>query len=56
MELKHFVSEEIMKTSIVIPDTLLVRVQDFNRLHPDQPINVSGVCRQALEIKLKEVE
>jgi len=45
-----------MKTSINLPDKLVGRVQAYNRKHLDQPISVSGVCRQALEIKLQEVE
>jgi len=44
-----------MKTSINLPDDLVGRVQVYNRKHQDQPISVSGVCRQALEIKLQEV-
>lgn len=45
-----------MKTSINLPEKMVNRVQAYNRKHPDQPISVSGVCRQALEIKLQEVE
>ena len=45
-----------MKTSINLPDKLVERVQTYNRKHQDQPISVSGVARQALEIKLQEVE
>jgi len=45
-----------MKTSINLPDEMVDRVQAYNKKHPDQPISVSGVCKQALEIKLREVE
>ena len=45
-----------MKTSISLPDSLVERVTAYNRQHPDQPISVSGVSRQALEKKLLEVE
>jgi len=45
-----------MKTSISLPDALIFRVNVYNKSHPDQPISVSGVSRQALEKKLDEVE
>jgi len=45
-----------MKTSISLPDDIVIRVTAYNRHHPDQPISVSGVCKQALEKKLDEVE
>ena len=45
-----------MKTSINLPDDFVNRVHVYNSKHPDQPISVSGVCKQALEIKLQEVE
>lgn len=42
-----------MKTSITIPDNLLEQVREHNEKHPDIPINVSGVCRVALEATLE---
>jgi len=42
-----------MKTSINIPDTLLEQVRKHNEEHQDSPINVSGVCRIALEATLE---
>ncbi len=38
-----------MKTSIELPDELLNRVREFNKTHSDRPINVSAVCRIAIE-------
>ncbi len=38
-----------MKTSIELPDDLMRRIREYNKTHANRPINVSGVCRIALE-------
>jgi post-segregation antitoxin (ccd killing protein) len=43
-----------MKTSIELSDDLLTRVREFNKAHPDRPINVSAVCRLAIEKALNK--
>ena len=45
-----------MKTSISLPDSLVDRVTEYNRRHPGDKIIVSGICVEALEKKLDEVE
>ncbi len=42
-----------MKTSINLPDVLYKQVREHNEKHPDSPINVSGVCKLALEASLE---
>jgi hypothetical protein len=42
-----------MKTSINLPPELLEKVRKHNEEHQDIPINVSGVCRLALEATLE---
>lgn len=44
------------KTSIELPASLINRVKEFNKSHENRPINVSGVCRIALEKELKDNE
>ncbi len=43
---------DIMKTSIELPDDLITKVKEYNKTHVNRPINVSGVCRIALEQEL----
>lgn len=43
-----------MKTSIEIPEELLNKVREFNKAHPDRPINVSAVCRIAIQLALEK--
>ncbi len=43
-----------MKTSIELPDDLLQKVREFNKTHSDRPINVSAVCRLAIEKALSK--
>lgn len=43
-----------MKTSIELPELLLNRVREYNKTHANRPINVSGVCRIAIERELRE--
>ncbi len=45
-----------MKTSIELPEELLTKVREFNKLHPDRPINVSAVCRMAIEKALEKAQ
>jgi len=45
-----------MKTSVSLPDAMVARVIAYNRRHPGDKIVVSGVCMEALEKKLSEVE
>ena len=47
---------DIMKTSIELPDALLLRVRKFNKTHAERPINISAVCRIAIEKILSDVE
>jgi hypothetical protein len=37
------------KRSIELPSELLEKIRDYNKAHSNRPINVSGVCRIALE-------
>lgn len=39
--------------SIDLPDELLNRVKEYNQAHANRPINVSGVCRIAIEQELE---
>ncbi len=41
-----------MKTSIELPDELIIKVREYNKAHANRPINVSGVCRIAIEQEL----
>ena len=43
-----------MKTSIELSEDLLKRVREFNKAHSDRPINVSAVCRIAIEEALNK--
>ena len=43
-----------MKTSIELPEELIVGVRKFNLDHANRKINVSGVCRIAIDKELKE--
>ena len=45
-----------MRTTIVIPDGLSDRIEQYNDRHPDQRIVIGQVCRIALELKIDEVE
>jgi hypothetical protein len=42
-----------MKTSIELPTELIIKVKEFNKVHENRPINVSGVCRMAIEKELE---
>lgn len=44
-----------MKTSVELPDDLLEKVKKYNKTHPNRPINVSGVCRLALEKEIEDI-
>lgn len=44
-----------MKTSISLPSDLVQKIKRFNEAHRDRPINVSGVCQNALETVLNGV-
>ena len=41
-----------LSTSIVLPKELMNKVKEYNKTHANRPINVSGVCRIALEQEL----
>jgi hypothetical protein len=43
-----------MKSSIDIPADLMNRVKEYNQIHKDRPINVSGVVEMALELILAD--
>ena len=45
-----------MKSSVSLPDALKDRLTEYNRRHPGDKIIVSGICVEALEKKLDEVE
>jgi len=45
-----------MKTSMELPDKLMQRIKKYNEGHQNRPINVSGVCRIALEKELLDNE
>ena len=38
-----------MKTSINLPDKLVVDIRAWNKEHPDKQIGMSGTCRRVLE-------
>jgi hypothetical protein len=38
-----------MKIGISIPDDIIIRTREYNKTHLDRPINVSAVCRLAIE-------
>lgn len=38
-----------MKTSVEITDDILKELKEFNKENPERPINVSAVCRKALQ-------
>lgn len=42
----------LMKTSIELPEDLIIKVRKYNQAHANRPINVSGVCRIAIEQEL----
>ncbi len=38
-----------MKTSVNLPNTLVLEIQTWNKANPDKQIGISGTCRKALE-------
>ena len=45
-----------MKTSINLPDELVIKIRKFNHDHPEKMINMSGVCRKSLEEAFKNAD
>lgn len=42
-----------LKTCIELPEDLIIKVRKYNQAHANRPINVSGVCRIAIEQELE---
>ena len=45
-----------MRTTIVIPDGLADRIEQYNDRHPEQKIIIGQTCRIALELKMDELD
>ena len=45
-----------MKTSVNLPEELVMWYKNYNTLHPDHPLSISGICRLAMEQKKVEIE
>lgn len=45
-----------MRTSIELPDELMLAIRKFNKENPGRPINMTGVCRTALQDTLERAQ